>query len=271
MKKVLIALGVCLVLGVGIFILSFSVNKALTQTDSMTEVTEPNSQDNDAQLAPEEEDTQSPNANANNTTSDNAGTTNDNGANNTNTNNNTTDSNTGGNTGSNATNGAGNGNTSNGGNTNSSSKPSGQSNNSSSTTPPTNTDTTTKPVAVSSIWESFSKDGLPKMISLSSTEIATLYGLDTALLDDYVCMTPEMSTNAAEVFIARVKSGNMDTVKAACQTRQKALVNNFANYLPEQEAIAKNYKLVTSGDYILFAIASNAGDMATSFSSLIAN
>ncbi|NCB64055.1 MAG: DUF4358 domain-containing protein [Clostridia bacterium] len=61
-----------------------------------------------------------------------------------------------------------------------------------------------------------------------------------------------MSGNINEFFIAKVADGKMDTVKAACEARQKNLAGGFL--YPSQTELVNNYKIVTSGSYLLFCI-----------------
>ena len=78
---------------------------------------------------------------------------------------------------------------------------------------------------------------------------------------------PEISVQATEFFIAEVKEGKMDAVKAAVEKRQADLVQQWSQYLPEQLELVENYQLVTSGNYILFAISEYADQAVSAFNS----
>ena len=78
---------------------------------------------------------------------------------------------------------------------------------------------------------------------------------------------PAISVQATEFFIAEVKDGKMDAVKAAVEKRQADLVQQWSQYLPEQLELVENYQLVTSGNYILFAISEHADQAVSAFNS----
>ena len=95
--------------------------------------------------------------------------------------------------------------------------------------------------------------------------LSDFYGVDPADLVEYICKIPFMNTQATEFFIAQVQPGQMDTVKAALEARQAALQSQWSQYLPAQLELVENYKLVTSGDYILFAVTEYADDVVNDF------
>ena len=76
---------------------------------------------------------------------------------------------------------------------------------------------------------------------------------------------PFMNTQATEFFMAKVSADNMDAVKAALEARQAALEEQWKQYLPEQLELVQNYKLLTAGDYILFAVSYDADGAETIF------
>ena len=63
----------------------------------------------------------------------------------------------------------------------------------------------------------------------------------------------------------RFHAYKMDAVKAAVEKRQADLVQQWSQYLPEQLELVENYQLVTSGNYILFAISEQADAAVTAF------
>lgn len=120
---------------------------------------------------------------------------------------------------------------------------------------------------VASVWADISKLELPDLMSLDSTTLSALYGINSSDLVSYECRIPTMGVHATEFFIAQVKDGKMDTVKAGIAKRQADLVNQWSQYLPEQYELVQNYKLVTNGSYVLFAISEYAGDAVSIFNS----
>ena len=122
---------------------------------------------------------------------------------------------------------------------------------------------------VQAVWDAIATRELPYFMDLDDDILSQLYGIDAADLVEYIGKMPFMNTQATEFFIAQVQSGKMDTVKAALEKRQADLIEQWGQYLPDQLELVKNYKLVTSGDYILFAIAECAEDAVSEFNSLI--
>ena len=120
---------------------------------------------------------------------------------------------------------------------------------------------------VESIWTDISKLDLPSLNPMDDATLTALYGINTADLEEYVFMMPLMNVQATEFFIAKVKDGKMDAVKDGIAKRQADLDAQWAQYLPEQHELVKNYKLVTNGNYVIFAISSLADDAVSIFNS----
>lgn len=120
---------------------------------------------------------------------------------------------------------------------------------------------------VASVWNDISKLELPSMTELDDSLLSSLYGISASDLVSYKCFMPLMGVHATEFFVAEVKDGKMDTVKAGVAKRQADLDTQWSQYLPEQYELVKNYKLVTSGNYILFAIGEQADQAVSIFNS----
>lgn len=118
---------------------------------------------------------------------------------------------------------------------------------------------------VQAVWNAISTKDLPFFMDFDDDLLSDFYGIDPADLVEYVGKMPMMNTQATEFFIAQVQSGKMDTVKAALEQRQADMETQWAQYLPEQLELVKNYKLVTSGDYIMFAVTEYADDVVNEF------
>lgn len=118
---------------------------------------------------------------------------------------------------------------------------------------------------VQAVWDAIATRELPYFMDLDDDILSQLYGIDAADLVEYVGKLPFMNTQATEFFIAQVQSGKMDAVKAALEKRQADLEAQWAQYLPDQLELVQNYKLVTNGDYILFAIADCADEAVNEF------
>lgn len=120
---------------------------------------------------------------------------------------------------------------------------------------------------MASVWNEISKLELPTLMDVDAATLASLYGIDTSSLVSYVCKMPMMAVQATEFFIAEVKDGQMDTVKAGILKRQADLEQQWSSYLPEQYELVKNYQLVTNGNYLLFAISDQNDAVVNAFNS----
>lgn len=120
---------------------------------------------------------------------------------------------------------------------------------------------------VQSTWNAISQLDIPSLSDVDAETLSALYGISTDDLVSYVCKMPAISVQATEFFIAEVKEGKMDAVKAAVEKRQADLVQQWSQYLPEQLELVENYQLVTSGNYILFAISEYADQAVSAFNS----
>ena len=117
---------------------------------------------------------------------------------------------------------------------------------------------------VQSIWNQVSGLERPEMMDLDAALLSDLYGIDPADLVEFVAKMPLVSANINEFLIAQCAPGRVDAVKAACESRL-ATLQSSANQYPETAELLENYKLVTSGDYILFCIDGNADAMVEAF------
>ncbi len=88
--------------------------------------------------------------------------------------------------------------------------------------------------------------------------------LNTSDLAEYVLYQPSMSAQTEEIFIAKVNSGKLDAVKAACKDRQATMAEDAAKY-PDTGDYVDSYQLVTEGDWVLFCVGANAAGAASAF------
>ena len=123
-----------------------------------------------------------------------------------------------------------------------------------------------KNVDIPALWTSMEEGlELPMMMELGDDELDFLYGLNAADLESYVARVPMMNVHATEFFLAKVKDGKMDDVKAALESRQATLEQQWSQYLPDQYALVKNYQLVVNGNYVFFCIAEDADSVVSLF------
>jgi hypothetical protein len=99
----------------------------------------------------------------------------------------------------------------------------------------------------------------PALMELQGDMLTQLYYLDAALLDQFTIMTPMMNVKTNEIAIIKVKDAkDVATVEEAIKKRAGDVQKQFETYLPDQYENAKNYKLITKGNYIFFVIADSA-------------
>ena len=102
-------------------------------------------------------------------------------------------------------------------------------------------------------------------------EIFGEYGVDKALLDDYILHAPAGEDDAHEFFIAKVKEGKMAEVEEALEARRDAIAENWA----ETELVGMDYArepyIIKSGNYIMLAVHdSDPEELRAEFERLVA-
>lgn len=108
-----------------------------------------------------------------------------------------------------------------------------------------------------------------EMMTFSASDLSDLYGLDSTSVEGFVGKTPMMSVQASEYLVVKAVSGQAETVKKGMLKRQADLDTTWKQYLAEQYELVKNYKLVESGDYLLFAVGDNASAAVEAFNKAI--
>ncbi|MDQ0086894.1 hypothetical protein J2T12_000288 [Paenibacillus anaericanus] len=106
----------------------------------------------------------------------------------------------------------------------------------------------------------------PSLMELPAEMVNELYHLNPTLLDQYTIMTPMMNIKTNEIAILKVKDAkDIPTVEEAVKQRATDIQKQFETYLPDQYENAKNYKLITKGNYVIFIISENADDIEKAF------
>ena len=90
------------------------------------------------------------------------------------------------------------------------------------------------------------------------------YNLSASDLEDFVFYMPELSATTEEIFIAKVKSGKLDTVKSACESRQQSMKDDGAMY-PSAAVYVEASQIVTNGDWIMFAVVAEPDGAVAAF------
>ncbi|MGE7091808.1 DUF4358 domain-containing protein [Lysinibacillus sp. NPDC048646] len=102
----------------------------------------------------------------------------------------------------------------------------------------------------------------PAQMELSAEELQNLYNIDPEKLEDYSVRVPMMNVKTNEIAILKVKDANdVAEVEAAAKQRAENVIKQFEQYLPEQYENAKNYKLITKGNYVLLVISDSADEL----------
>lgn len=125
-------------------------------------------------------------------------------------------------------------------------------------------ETPAKSVTAADVYAAVSKAAGVSYDDASAYIDAYYTTLSTSDLADYVLYQPAMSSQIEEIFIAKVNSGKLDAVKAACKDRQAAMAEDAAFYV-DTGAYVDSYQLVSEGDWVLFCVCAKAGDAATAF------
>ncbi|WP_054954647.1 DUF4358 domain-containing protein [Paenibacillus dakarensis] len=108
----------------------------------------------------------------------------------------------------------------------------------------------------------------PKLMELDDETVKQQYHLDPALLEEYSVRIPLMNVKSNEISVLKVKDAkDLPAVEEAVKQRAADVQKSFEQYLPDQYENAKNYKLVTKGNYVLFVISEEADALVKSFES----
>ncbi|WP_141499633.1 DUF4358 domain-containing protein [Paenibacillus luteus] len=108
----------------------------------------------------------------------------------------------------------------------------------------------------------------PSLIEMTGDMVKQMYYFDPALLEEYTIMSPMMNVKTNEVAIFKVKDAkDITSVEAGIKKRAEDIQKTFETYLQDQYENAKNYKLVTKGNYVFFVISENADQFVTEFNS----
>ena len=128
-------------------------------------------------------------------------------------------------------------------------------------------------INLNELWDKITALGeMPMQMDVPDEFLADAdnYGINKDDLEDYIAKMPGMMVHATEFFIAKVKDGKIDDVKAALESRQAKLDAQWALYLPDQYELVQNYKLTVNGSYIFFAISEYAEQAEQLFNDAIA-
>lgn len=114
--------------------------------------------------------------------------------------------------------------------------------------------------------EMLSKIEQPMMMELTDEQVQEVYNIDPEKLTDYAIRIPMMNVKSNEIAILKVKDvADVPAVEEAVKQRAQIVQQQFETYLPDQYENAKNYKVVTKGNYVLFVISDQADELVTEY------
>jgi len=106
----------------------------------------------------------------------------------------------------------------------------------------------------------------PMMMEVTGEQVQEVYNIDPEKLEDYAIRIPMMNVKSNEIAILKVKdTADVSAVEEALKQRAETVQQQFETYLPDQYENAKNYKLVTKGNYVLFVISDQADELVTEY------
>lgn len=110
----------------------------------------------------------------------------------------------------------------------------------------------------------------PAQMSLEGEQVKDFYHIDPAILEDYTIKIPMMNVKTNELALLKVKNEtDIQTVVEGVKKRAENVQKQFETYLQDQYENAKNYKVITKGNYVLFVIAEEADAMVEQFHKLV--
>jgi len=102
----------------------------------------------------------------------------------------------------------------------------------------------------------------PAFMELSAQDLSELYKIDYAKLADFSVRMPLMNVKSNEFAIFKVNdTKDIPDIEAAVKQRAADVQKQFEQYLPDQYENAKNYKVITKGNYVLFVISDRADEL----------
>ena len=114
--------------------------------------------------------------------------------------------------------------------------------------------------------EMLAKVEQPMMMEVTGEQVQEVYNIDPEKLEDYAIRIPMMNVKTNEIAILKVKdAADVPAVEEALKQRAQTVQQQFETYLPDQYENAKNYKLVTKGNYVLFVISDQADELVTEY------
>jgi len=116
--------------------------------------------------------------------------------------------------------------------------------------------------------EMLAKVEQPMLMEVTGEQLQDIYNIDPEKLEAYAIRIPMMNVKTNEIAILKVKdAADVSAVEEALKQRAETVQQQFETYLPDQYDNAKNYKLVTKGNYVLFVISDQADELVKVYDS----
>lgn len=114
--------------------------------------------------------------------------------------------------------------------------------------------------------EMLAKVEQPMFMEVTADQVKEIYNIDPEKLEDYAIRIPMMNVKTNEIAILKVKdAADVSVVEEAVKQRAENVQKQFETYLPDQYENAKNYKIVTKGNYVLFVISDQADALVAEY------
>ncbi len=100
---------------------------------------------------------------------------------------------------------------------------------------------------------------ISELIEQEKDELATLYNIDTADVDEAIVYIAPTNLQADELTIIKLKDGaDVEEIKELIAQTVEQQANSFKDYLPEEYDLIEKHVLKSKGNYILLAISEKA-------------
>lgn len=121
-------------------------------------------------------------------------------------------------------------------------------------------DNTPKEVDVSTVYREIEAAiTVPDFIELTEADIADYVAVDTADLKQMIVKISAEAISADQIVICEaVDAAAASRVEAAFETYLDSVKNSFKNYLPSEYAKMEGTEVQTSGNYVYYAVSSEA-------------
>ena len=106
------------------------------------------------------------------------------------------------------------------------------------------------------ITENFTLDGMEKA---GDMRLKRAFGLSSEEYAEVLYYTPDNTMSVNELLVVKLQDeSQLDTVKAAVDSRLETQKTNFNNYGTDQTELLNNAKFLSEGNYVVFIVGKDA-------------